>query len=433
MSHDHHDHGHHHDGHGHDHHHDGHGHGRVPEAFTSKRELAAGAGRGRVLFFDAFSGIAGDMTIAALADLGVAPAVFEAAWSALPIEGYRVHFGHAARSGIVGCKVDVELDGTQPSRTYRDIATMLASASLTPEVKRLAQAIFRRLAESEAEMHRMPIDEVHFHEVGAVDAIVDVVGAAAGIAHLQAEVVLSPLPMGHGFVRAQHGVLPLPAPATVRCLTGVPTYGVELEAELVTPTGAAIAATIARRFARWPHLLPEHVGFGVGTKRFPDRPNLLRVVLGAAEAAEPTGLTHVVVEANVDDMTGELAGHAIACLLDAGALDAWAIPTTTKKGRPALTLCALGPAERGDHLANVLMRETTTIGVRFQPVSRRERPRETVEVSTDYGRIPVKVSGGPYGPAQVKPEFDRCAELAAAACVPVREVIRAALAAYASG
>lgn len=372
------------------------------------------------------------MTIAALADLGVAPAVFEKAWSALPLDGYRVHFAHDARSGIVGCKVDVELYGEQPSRTYRDIASMLTAAELAPDVKHLAQAIFLRLAESEAEMHRMPIEEVHFHEVGAVDAIVDVVGAAAGIAHLEAEVVLSPLPMGHGFVRAQHGVLPLPAPATVRCLTGVPTYGVELEAELVTPTGAAIAATVARRFARWPRLVPEHVGFGVGTKRFADRPNLLRVVLGTPDAVHDDDLTHVVVEANVDDMTGELAGHAIARLLDAGALDAWAIPTTTKKGRPALTICALGPRERGDHLAGLLMQETTTIGVRFQPVSRRVRPRETVDVDTAYGVVPVKVSGGPYGPAQVKPEFDRCATLAANAGVPVREVIRAALAAYAA-
>ena len=308
---------------------------------------------------------------------------------------------------------------------------MIAAADLPTGTKARARAIFRRLGEAEAHTHRMPLRDVHFHEVGAVDAIVDVVGAAAALDHLGAEVVVSPLPMGRGFVKAQHGVLPLPAPATVTCLRGAPTYEVALDAELVTPTGAAIVAASAARYARWPSMAPERVGYGGGTRELADRPNLLRLVLGTPTAAKPDPeASHVVLEANVDDMTGELAGHAIGALLSAGAVDAWAVPTTTKKGRPGLVLAALAHRGVADEVARAILRETTTIGVRRRPVDRIERPRKTVEVDTRYGRIPMKVSEGPYGPAQVKPEFDRCATLAADHGVPVRVVIQAAVAAY---
>ncbi|MEM1029063.1 MAG: nickel pincer cofactor biosynthesis protein LarC [Myxococcota bacterium] len=446
-SHDHHDHSHGHHDHSHGHHdhshgHHDHSHGHVPEGYAPKRRLERGDGKGRVLFFDAFSGIAGDMTVAALADLGVPPDVFEAAWAALPVDGYRVGFGHDERSGIVGTHLEVTLVGRASARTYGDIRTLLdEAADLDERARRTAHAIFRRLAESEAEMHRMPLEAVHFHEVGAVDAIVDVVGAAAGLAFLGADVIGSPLPMGRGFVRAQHGILPLPAPATVRCLAGVPTYAVDLDEELVTPTGAAIIATVADGYSRWPSMRPEFVGFGVGTKRFADRPNLLRAVLGSrvaeddtADGEEPTKVPprHVVVEANVDDLTGELGGHAIAALMAAGALDAWAIPTTTKKGRPALTLAALVAAEREVAIADVLLRETTTIGVRVTALSRRhERSRRLVTVTTEYGAVPVKVSDDARAPAVVKPEFDVCAALGEAAGVPVRVVVEAARSAYA--
>jgi uncharacterized protein (TIGR00299 family) protein len=276
----------------------------------------------------------------------------------------------------------------------------------------------------------MPLADVHFHEVGAVDAIVDIVGAAAAIVYLGAEVVGSPVPMGRGFVKARHGVLPLPAPAAVECLRGVPTYGVEIDAELVTPTGAAILATAASRFERWPTFAPDRVGWGGGSRELPDRPNLLRAVLGTrpAPADEATGgATHVIVEANVDDITGEVAAHAIEALFAAGAVDAWAAPITMKKGRPALTLSALAPAARAD--AGVMLAETTTIGVRKIPVTRTERPRRTITVATAFGPISIKVSEGPFGPPQMKPEFDECAAAAKTHGVPVREVIAAALAA----
>ncbi len=370
------------------------------------------------------------MTIAALVDLGVPFDVVRAAAASLPVAGYTLSLETRTQSGIAAAKLEVSVHEPQPHRTYGDIDAMLVASSLAPAVRELARAIFRRLGEAEAHTHRMPLEQVHFHEVGAVDAIVDIVGAAAALDFLGADVVVSPLPMGRGFVRAQHGVLPLPAPATVTCLAGAPTYAVNLEAELVTPTGAAIAATVATDWARWPSLRPRWVGYGSGTRTLPDRPNLLRAVLGERAASAGGEDTHVLIEANVDDMTGEVAAHALTALLGAGAVDAWATPITMKKGRPAWCIAALAPRAHDHGVAAAMLRETTSIGVRRQLVSRLERPRHVVEVATRFGVIPVKVSGGEGGPPQVKPEFDACARAAAAHRVPVREVIAEALVAW---
>jgi pyridinium-3,5-bisthiocarboxylic acid mononucleotide nickel chelatase len=394
--------------------------------------IAEGAGRGQILFLDAFSGLAGDMIIAALLDLGVPLLVVERAVGKLPLAGFHLHRGHTHRSGIVAATFDVHVEAPQPERTYKWIDDVLANSLLADNVKTLARKIFRRLGEAEAAVHRMPLDDVHFHEVGAVDAIVDIVGAAACFEHLGASVVASPLPMGHGFVNARHGILPLPAPATITCLAGVPTYGVDLAAELVTPTGAAIVATVAERFERWPSFLPSRTGWGAGHRELPDRPNVLRAVLGSRDATvaskELAESSHVVVESNLDDMTGELAGHAIDILLAAGAVDAWATPITMKKGRPALMLSALAPAAAAENVAAAMLRETPTLGVRFRPVSRTERPREMIMVETSFGPIPVKRSDGGFGPPIAKPEFDACAKAAELHGVPVRVVLAEALA-----
>jgi pyridinium-3,5-bisthiocarboxylic acid mononucleotide nickel chelatase len=444
-SHDHdhdHDHGH---GHGHGHgdehaHGHDHGHGHAHTHGHDQRHehepprvplLEEGAGRGKVLFFDAFSGVAGDMTIAALLDLGVPLLVIERAVAALPIDGFHLHRGHMHRSGIVATSFEVHVEAHRPERTYGSIDAMLASAPLDPETAALARRIFRKLGEAESAVHRIRLEDVHFHEVGAVDAIVDIVGAAAAITHLGAEIVGSPLPMGRGFVKARHGVLPLPPPAAVACLRGVPTYGVDVDAELVTPTGAAILATIASRFERWPTFAPDRIGFGAGQRELPDRPNLLRVVLGTRSGGEDSAgnTSHVILEANVDDLTGEVAGHAIEALLAAGAVDAWAVPITMKKGRPALTIAALAPAPQADAVATALLRETTSIGLRRLPVTRTERPRRIATVETAYGPIRVKISEGPFGPPLVKPEFDDCAAAARTHGVPLREVVSAAMSA----
>ena len=372
------------------------------------------------------------MIVAALVDLGVPEHVVTEAVEKLPLRGFHVHFGARVKSGIVGTSFDVHVDGKQPERTYGAIRAMLDDADLPKAVRARAQATFRRLAESESKVHRMPIDDVHFHEVGGIDAIVDIVGSAAALDHLGAELVVSPLPMGHGRVKARHGILPLPAPATVECLRGLPTYDAGIAFELVTPTGAAIVGAHAAGSSQWPSMTPERTGWGAGTADLADRPNLLRAVLGShAVQPGPHGAhargTHVVLEANIDDATGELLACCIDALLTAGALDAWASPITMKKGRPAYLLGAIATAQLADAIAATMLRESTSLGVRRHDVTRLERPRRIEQVETRFGRLPVKIADGPYGPVVRKPELDACVEAAHTHGVPVREVIEAAL------
>ncbi len=369
------------------------------------------------------------MIIATLVDLGVPEGVIHAAVAKLPLRGFHLHFGTRVRSGIVATSFDVHVDGPQPERTYGSIRAMLDKADLPKGVRARAQATFKRLAESESKVHRMPLDDVHFHEVGAIDAIVDVVGSAAALDHLGARLVVSPLPMGHGRVKARHGILPLPPPAVVDCLRGFPTYDGGIAFELVTPTGAAIVGAHNEGSARWPSILPEHTGWGSGTADLADRPNLLRAVLGTETSAAATTATHAVLEANIDDATGELLGACIETLLAEGALDAWATPIVMKKGRPAYLVGVIGPIALADRLSGILLRESTSLGVRRHDVTRIERPRRVEEVDTRYGPVPVKVAGGPFGPPSRKPEFDACLALARHHGVTVREVLEAALAA----
>jgi pyridinium-3,5-bisthiocarboxylic acid mononucleotide nickel chelatase len=430
------------EGHGHSHSHshaEGHGHShedaRQGDAtrFGNAR-LERGAGVGKILYFDCFSGVAGDMTVAALIDLGVPLEVVRESVAALGVGGVSVSVVPAQTGVIGGIRFVVEQEGAHPERSYRDILELLDAAPLQDGAKARAKSIFRRLAEAEAFVHRTPVEAVSFHEVGAVDAIADIVGAAAALDHLGAEIVCSPLPMGHGSIECRHGILPLPAPATVACLRGAPTYEANVEAELVTPTGAAIVASQATRFERWPRLAPLAIGWGAGTRRLPDRLNALRVVLGDASAGQSVGeaspaATHYVLEANVDDMTGELTGHVIARLLAAGALDAWATPLTMKKGRPGLLLSVLASPPQVTVLESLLLSETSSLGVRRYGVARTERPREVVEVETPFGKLPVKIARGPFGPPHAKPEFDACAAAARTHGVPVRVVLSAALAA----
>ena len=429
---------HHHSNEGHHHGASGDAHPRPPAGFvpdsvdalsSPRAELREGCGKGNILFFDASSGIAGDMTIAALVHLGVPFAVVQRAMDALGLSGYHLSVRKGRVGSIGACKFDVEIAHSQHERHYGEISELIRKSALPSNTIDLALRIFRRLGEAEATVHGIAVEKVHFHEVGALDSIADIVGAAAAIDYLGAEVMASPLPLGHGFVHCRHGVIPLPAPATLECLRGVPTYSADIEAETVTPTGAAIIATVARRFAKWPAITPERVGWGAGTHVFVDRPNVLRVVLGRANTAcdiQQSG--HVVLEANVDDMTGELTGYVLSLLMQSGALDAWAVPVTMKKGRPGVVLSAIVAPEDGIRLSELILRETTTLGVRRTETARSERPRHVIQVETRYGLVPVKVGQGPYGPAQLKPEFDDCVRLAEEHKVPVREVIAEALA-----
>jgi len=440
-SHDHgHEHGHEHEhdhGHGHEHEHDhGHEHEHEHDDSPGREEIPRGGGKGKILYFDAPSGLAGDMIVAALIDLGVPPQALEEALGALPLRGYHVHLATKVQSGIVGAHFNVHVDGKQPERTYGEIKKMLLKAKLREGVRARALAAFEVLAQAESQVHKMSLEGVHFHEVGAVDAIVDIVAASAALDHLDAEVWVSPLPMGRGFVKAQHGILPLPAPATVLCLGKLDTYDGGLEFEFVTPTGAALMASQARGSKGWPSMRPAAVGWGAGTATLRDRPNLLRVVLGdpAASAADD-GATEslVLLETNLDDISGELLASCIKALMKAGALDAWATPIHMKKGRPAYTLSALTRIDHETEVRKMLLSESTALGLRRQEVQRIARPRHTLTADTPFGDIAVKVAEGDGLPPSRKPEFDACAKAATEHGVPVKDVVQAAMLAVMMG
>lgn len=426
----------------HSHSHGGHAHANAEHglgfvedpAAPRTGELPAGAGAGKVLFLDTPSGISGDMMLGALADLGVPVRVLGAPIAALGLGAEAELVLERGHAGAIGAsRARVLLSGHPPSRDHATIVRLIERSSLDARVKELSLAIFRRLAEAEAEVHRVAVDQVTFHEVGATDSIVDIVGSAAGFVYLGARVIVSPLPIGSGMVQTRHGPLPLPAPATLLCLRGVPTRPSNLERELVTPTGAAIAATVASEWSVWPSIATERVGWGAGTMVLSDRPNALRAILAtpvalassAAVSPEPSGGEKVVLlEANIDDMTGELAAHAVQALLRAGAKDAWLVPIIMKGGRPAFVLSALGEPASYQTLEEVYFRETTTLGVRRRLLDRTALPREVAVVETKYGAIPVKHAA--REDSVPKPEFRACQEAAERHGVSVRSVIEEA-------
>lgn len=420
--------------HEHEHEHSGGERGVLRELAADGGGLERGAGIGKILYLDAPSGVAGDMLVAALLDLGVPESVVLGGLSGLGLDGYSVLVSRVWRSSIAGKYFFVDVQRAQPSRDYAAIVSLLhAAGSLTDGARALALRAFLILARAEARVHDCAIESVHFHEVGAVDSIVDITAAAIALDHLGARVVCSPLPLGRGSTRSAHGTIPLPAPATVLCLTGVPTYDPGVAAELVTPTGASLVAAAAESFGAWPTFCPEHVGMGAGTKDWPDRANVLRAVLGSPEPALGLGRSqglHVVVEANVDDTSPEIAAFALQRALDAGALDAWSTPVGMKKGRSAVTLSVLCRREQLEVLSKLLLSETTTLGVRYYPVDRLERPRRMVRVETQYGPIDLKVASGDGLDEHAAPEYEACRQVAEVHGVPIRRVYAVALAAF---
>ncbi len=386
--------------------------------------------RGGLLYVDATGGgVAGDMFNAALLDLGVPLAAMEHGLSGLDVGPYRIEVPTVERSGIVARQFLVHVEGTPPQRSWAAIRRLLEDApTLSDGARSRALATFQRLADAEAEVHGVAAHDVHFHEVGAVDSIVDIVAAAVALDLLDATVVASPLPMGRGTTRSAHGILPLPAPATVGCLRGVPTVDGGVEGELVTPTGAALVATAAARFERWPAMRPERTGWGAGTRTFPDRPNVLRLVWG--QPAIETSVEELrVLESNIDDMTPELGAHLLDRLLAAGALDAWLTPVVMKKGRLAVVVGALVDHSRQEAVLRALLTESSSLGARIVPVRRVRRPRRVEEVATRFGPIPVKIAEGDGLPRNLAPEFEACRAAAARHGVPLKEVFAATLAA----
>ncbi len=385
----------------------------------------------RVLHFDMPSGIAGDMALAALAQLGA------------PLDPLRAAIG---RMGLAG--VDIALDPVQPSQIaaqrarisgaeggghpHRDLAAVRAlidRAGLPADARRRALAMFERLARAEAAVHGTTPDRVTFHEVGAVDSIVDVVGVALALAHLAPDrISASPAAVGSGWVDSQHGRLPVPAPATLELLRGLPLRGQAVAAELTTPTGAAILATQVDRFGSWPAMRLRAIGNGAGSRQLADRPNLLRIALGDSEAAELED--EILIEANIDDMNPEIYAHLLDRLLAAGAADAWLTPVQMKKGRPAMVVAALCTAGRLAAVEQALFRESTTIGLRRQPIERRKLERSHTAVTTPWGAVRIKTAGEAGRILTAAPEYEDCRTLADEAGVPLREVYDAARAAW---
>lgn len=311
---------------------------------------------------------------------------------------------------------------------------MIEGSTLDAKTKERALAVFWKLAQAEGAVHAMPPEDVTFHEVGAVDSIVDIVGCAIGLGYLGVtKVISSPLSLGRGFVRCQHGRMPVPAPATLECLQGVPVAGTSLPFELVTPTGAAIIAALADEFSPIPAFVIDRVGYGAGSRTLPDRPNLVRLLLGQPSAGahtQPKGADCLQLETNIDDQSPELLAYITSQLLDAGALDVWTAAITMKKGRLAHKLSLLCLPEQREQMEALLFRESSTLGVRHFPVSRTMLQREQQEVETAYGPITIKVGRDQQAWRTMSPEFEVCRRIAQTQDVPLKEVYAAAISAW---
>ena len=317
------------------------------------------------------------------------------------------------------------------TRRYVDIDTQLAAAGLSPATLAIARRAFRLLGEAESHVHGIALAEVRLHEVGAVDALVDIVGTAAGIAHLAAdEIVVARVPLGRGMTRGSHGAIPLPAPATLHLLRDAPVYGLDEDGETVTPTGAALLCAIAHRFGPLPAMRVAQVGHGVGARNPQTRPNLLRLMVGDADGA-PALERLVVIEANIDDMNPEIFEHLVGLLFEHDARDVWLAPVQMKKGRPAVVLSVLCEPARRDELAALVLRESTSLGVRYHDVERRALARTVREVSTPWGTVRVKVGEEEGRMVNAAPEYEDCRRIARAAGVPLKVVYQTALAAMA--
>jgi hypothetical protein len=380
----------------------------------------------RTAYFDAFSGISGDMVVGALLDAGASFAHLRRELKKLGLDGYNLAVEKAKINGIHSTKFHVRIVGKQKNRDYSAIKKMIDKSRLDPAVKEISLAVFRKIGEAEAKVHNQPIETVHFHEVGGVDSIVDIVGSAICFHNLGiTRYECSPVPVGRGFADTMHGVMPVPAPATILILKGVPISPDNVEMEITTPTGAAIASALSANFGPIPAMTTRAVGYGAGTKIRPDGvPNLFRVIIGDTDLSAKKLM---VIETNLDDATPELVGWAVLKALDSGALDAWVAPITMKKGRQAFCLSLLCNPLDAARLRNVLLEETPTLGVRQYEVQRFELSRKTIKVKTKHGTVRVKIAVTPSGQKRIKPEYEDCRALAQSTGKPLEIIYRAAL------
>jgi uncharacterized protein (TIGR00299 family) protein len=376
----------------------------------------------KIGYLDCFSGISGDMLLGALLHAGLDQPHLTRELSKLHLDGLEFRVEEKNIHAISGLKVHISSECRQELRTLPGILQLLEQSDLSATVSSRATDVFRALAQAEARVHAISVDKVHFHEVGALDTIVDVVGTIIGLEHLNiSRLFCSPLPTGHGFVKCAHGLLPLPAPAVCELLKGVPTYGIELQQEIITPTGAALAATLADGFGPLPPMAIAATGYGAGTHNLTNgQPNLLRFIWGEAQEVSENQDVEVI-ETNLDDWSPEGFPYLCEMLFGQGALDVTLAPIQMKKGRPGFTLQIISPPAVAHLLKEIVLSETTAIGLRFRRESRRTLQREKITVATNWGEIGAKRVQTPKG-AVIYPEYEECRKIAIRHQVPLQEV-----------
>jgi len=394
----------------------------------------------RVLYFDCFSGISGDMALGAMLDAGLPLEELKGALGSLSVSGFDVSAVPVLRAGVSATKFTVhEHGGAQHDHghhTHRHLSAifgLIDKSALSTAGRDRAKAMFQRLAEVEAGIHQMPVEKVHLHEVGALDSIIDIVGIVFALEWAGADrVVCSPLNVGGGMVQSAHGLFPVPAPATVKLLGDAPVYAGPVQKELVTPTGALIVTSYAQSFGPVPAMSIEHIGYGAGERDDPTTPNVLRVLIGRA-ATEAKSERVTVVECEIDDMNPQIFGVVMDQLYAAGALEVFYVPVQMKKNRPGTLLTVIAAPERLGQISDIIFRETTTIGLRHSEVSRECLDREIITVDTSVGAVRFKVARRDGRVLNAVPEFDDCAKLAAAKNLSIKEVQALAVSAYRAG
>ncbi len=390
----------------------------------------------KLAYFDCFSGISGDMTLGALVDAGCPINHLRTELEALRVPGWELSAEKVWKNGMAATHVKIRTEEQHQHRSLTAIREILNESKLAPPVRDRAAVIFQKLGEAEARVHDVPLEKIHFHEVGALDAIIDIVGACIGFAALGIDkFACSPLNVGGGTAKMAHGILPVPAPATAALLQGKPTYSNGVQRELVTPSGAAIVATLCDSFGPQPPMTVNAIGYGAGTADLEGQPNVLRMMIGeAAEKAVPGYDEEIaVIEANLDDMNPQIYGYVLEKALAAGALDVYTTPVQMKKNRPGTLLTLLCHPQDTNALMSLVFAETTTFGVRTYRAQRRTLPRESVNVTTSYGDIRIKLSRVNGRILHVAPEYDDCRKLAAEKNVPLQQVISEALHCYKGG
>jgi uncharacterized protein (TIGR00299 family) protein len=374
-----------------------------------------------IAYFDCFSGISGDMTLGAFIDLGVPVNWLKDRLEKIPLSGFDLSVATVSRNGIQAKSVDVRVIDEVHSRNYAEIISMIEKSSLSPNIQQMSLDIFEKIADAEAAIHGCPKENVHFHEVGGIDAVVDIVGTALCVDYLGiTRIISSKIPLGRGFVSCQHGTLPVPAPATLGILKGVPVFGTQISQELVTPTGAAIVVALAESFEEIPDMIIEKTGYGAGKRELKPIPNLLRIITGKAFAHQKDAIT--VVETCIDDMNPELYGFLMDRLFENGALDVYWIPIFMKKNRPGTMVQVLCPEDCREIVIDCILSETTSLGVRYYDAKRRVLDRESVLMETAYGEITVKRIVAPNGSVRLAPEYEVCRKIALEKNIPIRIV-----------